>query len=100
MQLILKEELKFVSTMPGEVSVTIPGVLPVPVLSVASWDFSELVSAICTCSQHAEKYSLWTRPLTCYGMHPQMLLLSEMAIMVHQGLFSGGMSVALALKRG
>jgi hypothetical protein len=45
-QLFLKEELKFVSTMPGVVSVTIPGVLPVQVLSVASWDFSGLVSAL------------------------------------------------------
>jgi hypothetical protein len=52
-QLFLKEELKFVSTMPGGVSVNtgisgigIPGVLPVQVLSVASWDFSELVSAM------------------------------------------------------
>lgn len=45
-QLFSKEELKFVSTMPGVVSVIIPGVLPLQVLSVASWDFSELVSAM------------------------------------------------------
>lgn len=43
-QLLLKVELKFVSTMPGVVSVTTLGVLPVPALSVANWDFSELVS--------------------------------------------------------
>ena len=45
-RLFLKEELKFVSTMPGVVSVTTTGALPVPALSVASWDFSELVSAM------------------------------------------------------
>ena len=45
-QLFLREELKFVSTMPGVVSVTTTGVLPVPASSVASWDFSELVSAM------------------------------------------------------
>ena len=45
-QLFLKEELKFVSITHGVVSVIIPGVLPLQVLSVASWDFSELVSSM------------------------------------------------------
>lgn len=38
--------------------------------------------------------------LTYHGVHPQMLLQSEAATMVHQGPSSGHMSVALALKIG